>query len=292
MLLISYKNVVMFLLIILAILKLFLYVKFTLLTSYTIVHRSTNTNGVKWVYDDEDSIRCLTFVEPPRNIPLSCMDLTMPERLILDYSKMFFAGIYVKQEKPKRILMLGLGGVGILPALKKLFPEAAIDSVENDGEMIQIADTYFSCRSNRLVRVHNQDAAEFVRQTVDGKYDWIIMDAFFRDGKSDLLTTEFVFALKRILRTDGVVSVNSFLSGGKYYRVESELYSKVFGNNLIGLHNEDTRAIIAYKGSLSTSTPSEIVKKANIWNERFKQIGIQTDWLLRTVNHPFKVYDD
>ncbi len=247
--------------------------------SSSIIYHTANNYGSKWVYETNNE-RCLSFLKPPSNIVQSCMKLGNPNLLVFDYSKMMLATLYLKPN-PQKILIIGLGG-GILPnALIKLLPSTQIDIVEVDKEVAAIAANYFLFKPTGNVKVFIEDGLEFVQKAKAESYDLIFIDAFTEDYvPSSFLTLDFASNIKRILTKTGIVSVNGFGKKNKYYQLESELYKKTF-NSTTNL-TSNNRVIIASNDPFPSS--SQIAQKAETWKTAFKEIGINTNWLLKKLS--------
>ena len=156
-----------------------------------ILHHSTGKHGSVWVYEYDTTIRCLSFI-PPHNIIQSCMTSDDPNKLLYDYSKMVFGGLYLNKY-PKNILMIGLGGATIPKALNVLLPFAKLDIVEINGDLAEIAQKYFAFQPNDNTNIFIEDGFSFVKRTKAESYDLIIVDVFDNDYiPPPFLTLEFV----------------------------------------------------------------------------------------------------
>ena len=74
-------------------------------------------------------------------------------------------------------LMLGLGGASAPKLMQRYFPHVAIDIVEIDTMVFDVAKEYFSFTPAETTNVTIQDARVFLRKS-DKIYDYIIMDAY------------------------------------------------------------------------------------------------------------------
>jgi spermidine synthase len=156
-------------------------------------------------------IRCMRFSgRTPTN--QSCIDLADPDRQVLEYSEMMFAGL-LYNDTPKRVLVIGLGG-GIIPTIfQKILPETKVDVVEIDKTVVKLAQEYFGFLQGGSVRVHVKDGRRFVARATE-KYDMIFLDAFNGDQiPFHLMTREFFELLKaNVLADDGVLVSNVFFN--------------------------------------------------------------------------------
>ncbi|VAX32493.1 hypothetical protein MNBD_NITROSPINAE05-928, partial [hydrothermal vent metagenome] len=130
---------------------------------------------------------------------------------VLVYSRMMLASLLF-QKAPKRILMLGLGGGSISTFLHHRFPEAVVDVVEVDAEVIKLCKEYFYLHETSNYRLHAMDARVFVqRQMGKTPYDLILLDVF-KSGSVPfhLKTKEFYREIRDILSPEGVVASNLY----------------------------------------------------------------------------------
>lgn len=156
------------------------------------------------------------------------IDLDEPNRLILRYAQMSFAGLLLTPE-PRSILVAGLGGGSIPRIFSDLLPDASIDVVELDPAMVGVAKKYFMFEETANMRVHEDDARAFIRRAglQGSQYDYIVLDAFDDDViPSHLCTAEFLEEVKRILSPGGVLVANTL---HRFCRPELVTYQKAWG---------------------------------------------------------------
>ncbi len=151
-----------------------------------------------------------------------------PEHLELPYARTVFVGLALCAQ-PRRILVVGLGG-GTLPMfLREHYPEAVIDAVDIDPDVVYVAKEFFGFREDGLTRAHVADGRKFIEQTVQ-PYDVIFLDAFgINSVPAHLATQEFLRAVRRALRPDGVVVGNLWGRGfNSLYDSMVRTYQEVF----------------------------------------------------------------
>lgn len=104
-------------------------------------------------------------------------------------------------------LCIGMG-VGIVPRELAL-AGVKVDVVEINSAVVPVATKYFDFEPAK-VAITIGDGRYFVNAT-DKKYDAIILDAFLGDSSpSHLMTREAFSQMRRVLRPDGVLVINSF----------------------------------------------------------------------------------
>lgn len=157
----------------------------------------------------------------------------------------------------RRVLMIGLGAGSIPKQFLAAYPAVAVDSVELDPVVVDVARKYFAVTPEPRHRIIIQDGRQFVRRA-EGRYDLILVDAYFAEAiPFHLVTREFLRQLKAALAPDGVVVANvvGALGGGnsKLFRSVYKTYATEFrGLALfpvgfsIGKEMESTRTILLF----------------------------------------------
>jgi spermidine synthase len=124
----------------------------------------------------------LYFVRPNgQRIIESRIDLAAPHRLLLEYTQLMMGGLlYSHQQPPERCLLIGLGGGAMVHFLNRVFPGIALDVVELQPSIIELAHSAFGVRPGPGTRIMQGDGAEFVRGR--RPYDVIFVDGFLHPG--------------------------------------------------------------------------------------------------------------
>jgi spermidine synthase len=130
-----------------------------------------------------------------------------PEYLGFAYTKVAFVGLALTEE-PGRILVVGIGG-GTMPMfLRKHYPNATIDAVDIDPDVVHVAKQYFGFREDEKLKAHVGDGRAFIENARE-PYDVIFLDAFgTRNVPPHLTTIEFMRAVRRAVKPGGVVIGN------------------------------------------------------------------------------------
>lgn len=153
-----------------------------------------------------------------------------PETLASSYMRHAFTALSALERKPERVLFIGLGG-GVMPMfLRRHFPEALIDIVEIDKDLLPVAVDYFSFEKDPRMRIVFKDARLFAKKEPEGQYDLIFLDAYNGDYiPFHLATVDFFKCLKRLLKPEGVLAMNIANFGNtKFIRSEFKTLKKVF----------------------------------------------------------------
>jgi spermidine synthase len=112
------------------------------------------------------------------------------------------------KSSPKKVLFLGLGAA-VCPNLIK-GPNVDITVVEIDPVIEEVAANYFDFTPGKGVKIVIDDARVFLQRNEE-QFDLVIID-LYRGASSDpfVWTKEMYELIKKSLRPDGIVSINSF----------------------------------------------------------------------------------
>ena len=178
-----------------------------------LIHRVRDAYGSIEVVDGH-GVRSLHFESAARQ---SAIDLMVPDRIELAYLRsMLSALLFVP--KPKRILLLGLGGGTLARFFSRHFLDAEIVVVELRQAVVDIARRYFLLEAAPSLSIHVMDANDFLREHVSGDggrpFDLLIVDIFDGEGPSVLLQeTCFLYRLRDVLSPEGVMALGGKATG-------------------------------------------------------------------------------
>ena len=192
----------------------------------TVLYETVSTFGPIIVSEDDKGLRILRFEKGgPRQ---SHVKRGTPDHLELPYTRVAFAGLALCEE-PRRILVVGLGGGALPMFLRKYYPDAVIDAVDIDPAVVDVAKRYFDFREDDRMRAHVDDGRRFIETTAQ-PYDVIFLDAYGNDHLPAHLTTqEFLRAVRRAVKPDGVVVGNVWGRGyNRLYDSMVRTYQEVF----------------------------------------------------------------
>lgn len=192
-----------------------------------VLYEKASAYGTVVITDEGNNLRALRFGR--NGVRQSLVKLDDPEYLGLSYAPVALTGLALSAE-PRRFLIIGLGG-GTLPAfLRKHYPDAEIDAVDINPEVAFAAKNYLGFREDERMRIHIADGRKFV-EAVHQQYDVIFLDAFGAEAVPAHLTTkEFLTAVRRAVRADGVVIGNIwFTATSPPYDSMVHTYQETFG---------------------------------------------------------------
>ncbi|MDR7483619.1 MAG: fused MFS/spermidine synthase [Armatimonadota bacterium] len=155
----------------------------------------------------------------------------------------------------RRALVVGLGAGSIPKRFLRDYADAAVESVELDPAVVDVARRFFEVRDDPRHRIVVQDGRVHLRRT-EARYDLIVLDAYFAEGiPFHLATKEFLELVRARLAPGGVVVSNIIgaLEGphSYLYRALHKTYAAVFPGLYpfptafsIGRNAAETRTII------------------------------------------------
>jgi len=249
---------------------LFLFILFHSSGSFAEIIHSEPSLYRTILVEEKNDLRCIRFNVNAKNINQTCVYQSQPDKLVFSYTKLLFSALLLNR-KPSDILIVGLGGGTMSNTLHQLLPESNITNVEIDPAMIKVAREHFALIENSKVKTFSQDGRLFIKRALLKKltYDWIILDAFNGDYIPEhLLTQDFLLEAKALLKSNGILSANTFL-GSQLYDYESATYHSVFGEffNIKSTSNEN-RIILVSNQTLKPIKPNMLLQ-AN-----FKQLTV------------------
>jgi len=126
---------------------------------------------------------------------------------------LFLPSLLVNNDKPLRILVLGVGGGAILRMFDHFLNCSNITGIELNPNHIELAERFFKVKGQAFELVE-ADAIEWVKNysVFEQKFDLIIDDLFYEeDGEPIKLvppTSSWFYHLSSMLKPDGVVVMN------------------------------------------------------------------------------------
>lgn len=131
----------------------------------------------------------------------------------------------------KRILVLGVAGGTIIHLLHAVYPDALIDGVDIDREMLEIGKKYFYLDSVKGLTLTQVDAKEYVAKSIRQrkKWDMIAVDVYVGASIPAFVgENQFLHDLKTILSPRGIVLIN-YLREFEYEKLSMHVSEKLRG---------------------------------------------------------------
>jgi len=170
-----------------------------------------------------------------------------PDYLHLSYTRAMLASL-IFQPRPKKILVVGLGGGSLVKFLLNYLPECEIDAVELRSAVYQTARDFFQLHNNLRLTIHINDIRHHLQQIVESHtnhYDLILVDAFVNDGISEsVIDGPFFWAIYTILKPKGILSMNLWHDDRSITRDAIESINTTFGNRAMMLPLDDKENVI------------------------------------------------
>ncbi|MHC4176517.1 MAG: spermidine synthase [Planctomycetota bacterium] len=178
------------------------------------------------VTEDKQGLRTLWFEKGGAR--QSVVKVGDPDHIELPYARAMPVGLALV-DRPKRVLIVGLGGGTIPSFLRKHYPKMTIDVVDIDPDVVDVAKRFFGFREDSTMRAHVADGRRFIEQRRN-RYDIIFLDAFGSENiPYHLATREFLRAVRRALTPEGIVVGNVWSSSAnRLYDSMVRTYQEVF----------------------------------------------------------------
>jgi len=180
---------------------------------------------------DEQNFRTLYF----DNAMESRMSLTNPLLGHFEYTE-YFHMPWLWNDEIKTVLLIGLGGGSVPRAFAHCYTNVALDVVELDPKVVQVARHFFGVPESPNLKIVVEDGRVYLRRS-EQKYDVILMDAYTANRYGafipySLATKEFFTLVADHLTDQGVTAYNVV---GTIQRTAQE--------NIVGAMHRTLRAV-------------------------------------------------
>ena len=167
-----------------------------------LVYFARDSFGDLRVFDD-GSQRTLAF--GPGN-EQSAVLKDNPAHPLFEYIQVMLLALLYRQ--PRKVLCLGLGAGSLISTLHAHCPQAEITAVELRQAVIDIARKFFYLPESERIRLHCQDAGEFVAADRE-RYDLIFSDLYTAHGLAPVqLQQDFLRQCSNRLNPAGLLVIN------------------------------------------------------------------------------------
>jgi spermidine synthase len=173
----------------------------------------------------------------------SAVDLADPLTQQVPYTKTLYAGLFF-QPKPKKVLMVGLGGAGFHRLFTVAFPDTTLQTVELDPKVVELTKDRLYFKPTDKTPIATQDGRIYIKRSAE-KWDWIILDAY-RGGyvPPHLKTKEFYQECAAKLADDGVLLTNLHATTALFY-ADLKTLTDVFPQIVLFRNSENPGNVIA-----------------------------------------------
>ncbi|MBE7216666.1 methyltransferase [Shewanella benthica] len=168
-----------------------------------ILHESQDELGPLIVLDDK-YMRVLSFGDNDEQSKLLKSEPHIPQHTYIQ--AMLLVLLFIK---PKRVIILGLGGGGLIHALRRFDTGIKVTAVELRAQVIELARRYFQLPIGKKLSIIHQDANLFLEQGDHKKADVIFADIYGADGVDEnQLSETFIANAAALIKTDGYLVLN------------------------------------------------------------------------------------
>lgn len=173
------------------------------MSDFTTLYSSEDAFGPLLVMEDRE-VRLLSFGDNDEQSKLSKSALHLPMHTYLQ--AMLLVLLFIK---PKRVIILGLGGGGLIQALRHFDRGINITAVELREAVIDIAKRFFWLPLGKKLNLVHQDANEFLAEGKHKKADVIFADIYHAGGVDEQQHSEvFIANAAALLKVDGYLVLN------------------------------------------------------------------------------------
>lgn len=193
---------------------------------YRILARRRSGDTRILVCEDAPGERSLVF--EGTNAVQSVARVGAPGYPVLPYVRALAAAVALVPP-PRRALVVGLGAGTVPMFLRTAFPDCAVEVVELDPAIVEIAREWFEFREDRRLRVIVGDGRA-VLEKARRRWDVVILDAYSESHiPPHLVTREFLATVRRRLAPGGAALGNLWGSStNRQYRPMVRTYQEVF----------------------------------------------------------------
>ena len=141
----------------------------------------------------------------------SYVDINDPLFLHYSYERVFgdIATTIAHDKRDMDSLFIGGGGYTMPRFLEVMFPNTSVEVVEIDPEVVEVATKYLALPLNTRIISYTEDARTKLQDLPQGKYEFVVGDAFNDVSVPYHLTTlEFNEMVHDLLSYDGVYAIN------------------------------------------------------------------------------------
>jgi spermidine synthase len=139
----------------------------------------------------------------------SAMRIARPYDLELSYTRSMMAFLLFMPRRPKKVLLIGLGGGSLAKFMYRALPAARVKAVELSAQVVAIARQYFYVPVNEpRLEVIVGDGAQYVARE-DVSADLVVVDGYGAEAQAEELgRREFYRACNARLSANGMLVVN------------------------------------------------------------------------------------
>ena len=157
---------------------------------------------------DRDGFREMLATSGESELVWTRASLADPRRSGWPYVELLHLAATLASER-RSALFVGCGGAVSACQFASTYPGIAIDIVEHEAEVVELARAWFGLDAIPNTTVHVADGVSFIERAAPGSWDSVVLDAYDASRSSPaFVSRDFLAALKRALRPGGAVAHN------------------------------------------------------------------------------------
>lgn len=202
-----------------------------------------DTYGKPYVIDDGE----WRFLHFDQRLVQSAMRVAAPNALDVRYTQKMMSFLLF-QPRPRRIVLIGLGGGSLVKFCHYRLPAAQLVVLENNPDVIALRDAFWLPPDGPGLQVLEADGAEYLAGAAKG-IDALLVDAFDKSGFAPSLAgPEFFEQAKAKLAGNGVLVVNLAGDNERYAGLIATAM-QVFDDQVVVLPvpQDDNQVLLAFK---------------------------------------------
>ncbi|WP_299492473.1 fused MFS/spermidine synthase [uncultured Shewanella sp.] len=173
------------------------------MTDFKVIYESSDEYGPLMVLDNKET-RILAFAENDEQSKLLKLTPHIPQHTYVQ--AMLLVLLFCQ---PKRVMILGLGGGGLIHALKHFDAGIKITAVELREQVINLSKRFFQLPQSKKLTLVHQDASVFLTENDHKKVDVVFADIYGADGVDESqLSLEFIESCAKNIKEKGFLVLN------------------------------------------------------------------------------------
>lgn len=177
------------------------------------------------------------------------MRLARPWSLELDYTREMMMALLMRPDRgwPRSVLQVGLGAASITRFLHRNLPEARLDVVEIDSEVVFNAWQFFNLpKESARLNIEIGDGYRYMA-TTPRRFDLILVDGFDAQGRAGKLHTLAFYRLCRARLAGGGMMVTNLLSRRERVKANAGSIRKAFDGRVLVLPPCEANTVVMAK---------------------------------------------
>lgn len=169
---------------------------------------SVATSSGTLVVRDKNGFREMVATNEQAEVVWTRAALDNPAQSGWPYIDLFHVAAAVAQRREKA-LFIGCGGGVALRQFATVYPGIALDVVEREAAVIDLARQWYALDEVQGLSVHVADGVDFVQRAPSEQWDIVVVDAYdTTELASTFVQRAFFVELRRVLRSGGAVAFN------------------------------------------------------------------------------------